>query len=195
MSQAELFGGAAELPSGLVHEPAFLAAEEEALLVAGIASLELREARYKEYTARRRVASFGAGYDFDANELTPAPEMAPFLLPLRERIARWTGVPAGDFGYALVAEYPPGTQLGWHRDVPQFEMVAGVSLAGACTMRFRRYPPRDGGHVFVLPLERRSAYVLKGEARWGWQHAIAPTPGLRYSITFRTRRGGATPAR
>lgn len=190
MSQAELFGGAAELPSGLVHEPAFLSREEETGLVAGIATLELREARYKEYTARRRVASFGAGYDFDANELMPAPEIAPFLLPLRERVAAWAGIAAADFGYALVAEYAPGTQLGWHRDVPQFELVAGVSLAGACTMRLRRYPPREGAPVFTLPLERRSAYILKGEARWGWQHAIAPTPGLRYSITFRTRRQG-----
>jgi hypothetical protein len=25
-------------------------------------------------------------------------------------------------------------------------------------------------------------------ARWGWQHSIAATPALRYSITFRTRR-------
>jgi hypothetical protein len=30
--------------------------------------------------------------------------------------------------------------------------------------------------------------VLKDEARWGWQHSIAPTRALRYSITFRTRR-------
>lgn len=188
MSQAGLFGEPAELPSGFVYEPDFLSELDEARLIAGIANLELREARYKEYTARRRVASFGAGYDFDANELLPAPVLAPFLLPLRERIAHWTGMPEADFGYALVAEYAPGTQLGWHRDVPQFEMVVGVSLAGACTMRLRRYPPREGAPTFKLPLERRSAYVLKGEARWDWQHAIAPTPQLRYSITFRTRR-------
>jgi alkylated DNA repair dioxygenase AlkB len=188
MAQAALFGEPAELPAGFVYDPTFLSELEEARLIAGIAGLELREARYKEYTARRRVASFGAGYDFDANELTPAPQIAPFLLPLRSRIAQWTGVPEEDFGYALVAEYAPGTQLGWHRDVPQFEMVVGVSLAGACTMRLRRFPPREDAPTYKLPLERRSAYVLKGEARWGWQHAIAPTPALRYSITFRTRR-------
>ena len=188
MPQAELFQEAAELPSGLVYAPQFLSAEEEARALEGIATLELREARYKDYTANRRVASFGAGYDFDANELTPAPVMAEFLLPLRERVAGWAGVPAGDFGYALVAEYREGTTLGWHRDVPQFEMVAGVSLASGATMRFRRYPPRAGAPAYTLELAPRSAYVLRGEARWGWQHSIAATPRLRYSITFRTRR-------
>jgi alkylated DNA repair dioxygenase AlkB len=98
-------------------------------------------------------------------------------------------VDAEVFGYALVSEYRPGTQLGWHRDVPQFEMVVGVSLASAARMRFRAYPPRKGAPTFMLALEPRSAYVLKDEARWGWQHSIPPTPSLRYSITFRTRRG------
>src|SRR5688572_8016224 len=168
MSQAELFGAPAELPGGLVYAPAFLSAEEEARLVAGIASLELREARYKEFTAKRRVASFGAGYDFDANELTPAPEIAPCLLPLRSRVADWLGVEAEAFGYAMVAEYAPGTQLGWHRDVPQFEMVVGVSLAAAATMRFRRFPPRARSPILTLTLEPRSAYVLRQEARWDW---------------------------
>ena len=188
--QGDLFaaGDGAGMPEGLTYAPAFLSADEERALLDGSASLDLREARYKDYTARRRVASFGAGYDFDANELTPAPVLAPFLRPLREKIAAWAGLPAEEFGYALVAEYREGTPLGWHRDVPQFEVVAGVSLASAATMRFRRYPPRKGADVFTLELAPRSAYVLRGEARWGWQHGIVATPSLRYSITFRTRR-------
>ena len=188
MHQAGLFADAAELPGGLVYQPDFIDAAEERRLIEGIRALDLREARYKEYTAKRRVASFGAGYDFDANELTPAPVLAPFLLPLRARIAQWTALPEEAFGYALVAEYRPGTQLGWHRDVPQFEVVAGISLAGPCTMRFRRFPPCPRAPVLTLELEPRSAYVLKDEARWGWQHSVAPTPALRYSVTFRTRK-------
>jgi alkylated DNA repair dioxygenase AlkB len=188
--QGELFGAGdgAGMPAGLLYAPDFLSGAMERELLEGIAALDLREARYKEYTARRRVAAFGAGYDFDANELTPAPVMAPFLLPLRERIAAWASVEAAAFGYALVAEYRPGTPLGWHRDVPHFELVAGVSLASAATMRFRRYPPRKGSPIHTLELAPRSAYVLRGEARWEWQHSIAATQRLRYSITFRTRR-------
>jgi alkylated DNA repair dioxygenase AlkB len=189
MAQRDLFQDEESLPNGLALAPGFLDEAEEGALIEGIRGLELREAQYKEFTAKRRVASFGAGYDFDENELTPAPVIAPFLLPLRERVSAWLGIPAQDFGYALVSEYRPGTQLGWHRDVPHFEVVAGVSLAGAGTMRFRPYPPRKGTRILTLELQPRSAYAMRGEARWGWQHGIAPTRELRYSITFRTRRG------
>jgi alkylated DNA repair dioxygenase AlkB len=188
MAQGVLFEGESALPSGLVHRENFLDAGEERELLQGIASLELREARYKEYTAHRRVASFGAGYDYDANELTPAPMMAPFLLPLREKVTRWSGTPADDFGYALVSEYRPGTQLGWHRDMPQFEKVVGISLGGHAVMRLRPFPPRKGARILTLDLAPRSAYILQDDARWKWQHGIAPTRELRYSITFRTRR-------
>ena len=187
MSQVELFQEGAELPSGLAYVPQFLSAEEEAQALAGIAALELREARYKDYTANRRVASFGAGYDFVEQELVPAPAIAPFLLPLRDKAAGLARIPPDALGYALVAEYRPGTQLGWHRDVPQFERVVGISLAGTATMRFRRFPPRARAKILTLELQPRSAYVLREEARWGWQHSIAPTPELRYSITFRSR--------
>jgi alkylated DNA repair dioxygenase AlkB len=165
----------------------FITREEEAQLLESIRALDLREAQYKEYTARRRVASFGSGFDYDANELVPAPSLAPFLLPLRDRIAAWAGVAAEDFGYALVSEYRPGTPLGWHRDVPQFEKIAGVSLGTAGRMRFRPYPPRKGDEILALELVPRSAYILSDDVRWKWQHSIAPTPGLRHSITFRTR--------
>lgn len=188
MMQGGLFDEAA-LPPGFAHAEGFLSPAEEDAALAGIAALTLREAQYKEFTAKRRVASFGAGYDFDANELTPAPVMAPFLLPLRDKAARWAGEDPEAFGYALVAEYRPGTQLGWHRDVPQFESILGISLGSPCTMRLRRYPPGPRERIYTLELSPRSVYALRGEARWGWQHSIAPTPGLRYSITFRSRRG------
>jgi alkylated DNA repair dioxygenase AlkB len=187
MSQAELFTGESALPNGLRYLPEFLSRDEERVLLEGIATLDLREAQYKEFTAKRRVASFGASDDFTENELMPAPVIAPFLLPLRAKVAAWLGIEAERFGYALVSEYRPGTELGWHRDVPQFEVVAGVSLGTACTMRFRPFPPRKGARILTLPLEPRSAYVLRDEARWKWQHSIAPTPQLRYSITLRTR--------
>jgi alkylated DNA repair dioxygenase AlkB len=186
--QPGLFDEPAALPNGLVFLPDFIDAEEEARLLEGIRATPLREAQYKQFTARRRVASFGAGYDYDENELTPAPEIAPFLLPLRTRVAHWAGVDETEFGYALIAEYRPGTPLGWHRDVPQFEMVAGISVGGSARMRFRPYPPQPRAPTFTLDLPPRSAYILRDEVRWKWQHSIVATKELRYSITFRTRR-------
>jgi alkylated DNA repair dioxygenase AlkB len=194
--QQDLFGPAAvALPEGFDFREAFIAAAEEAALLAAIAGLPLHEALYKGYTARRRVASFGSRYDFDANRSLPAEPMPDFLLPLRERAARWAGVEPAAFTSALIAEYRPGTPLGWHRDVPEHELVFGLSLAGTARMRLRPYPPVDPKKADVISLELppRSAYVLRGVARWGWQHSIAPTAQLRYSITLRTRRGVPPP--
>ena len=178
------------LPDGWAYRPDFIDVDEEAALLAAIARLPLQEARYKGYTARRRVAGFGLSYDFDDQQLVPAPPMPDAFGPLRDRAAAWIGAAPEALGGVLVAEYRPGVPLGWHRDAPHFETVVGVSLAGTARMRFRRYPPVQPKKADVLSLELapRSAYVLRAEARWGWQHSVAPTPELRYSITFRTRR-------
>jgi alkylated DNA repair dioxygenase AlkB len=178
----------ARLPDGWAYGSDFIDAGEEAALLDAISRLELREAIYKGYTARRRVAAFGSSYDFDSNERVAAPPLPDFLEPLRAKAAAWIGEPAGSLVSALVAEYRAGVPLGWHRDVPDFETVVGVSLAGAARMRFRRYPPvaPKKADVVSLELAARSAYMLRAEARWGWQHSIAPTPALRYSITFRS---------
>jgi alkylated DNA repair dioxygenase AlkB len=155
---------------GLLYRPDFLSGPEEGELLRAIAALPLRAAPYRQYTARRRIASFDA--------------IPGFLHALERKVCAWSGL-AG-FARALVTEYPPGTPLGWHRDSPEYEAVAGVSLGGGARMRFRRYPPQRGARVFDLALAARSAYTLRDEARWGWQHSIAPTPALRYSVTFRT---------
>jgi hypothetical protein len=39
-----------------------------------------------------------------------------------------------------------------------------------------------------LTLEPRSAYLLDGPARTGWEHSIPPVSSLRYSVTFRRLR-------
>lgn len=191
MEQGQLYTPRSRLPAGFRYCPRFLGLEEEAALLETIEQLPLREARYKQFEAKRRIVSFGASYDFSSNELLPAAPIPPFLYPLRERIAGWTERPAQTYSHALIAEYSPGTPLGWHRDVPDFGAIAGVSLRGRCRMRLRPCPPRKGRRdlTIALDLEPRSAYSIVGHARWGWQHAISPTKELRYSITFRTLRG------
>jgi alkylated DNA repair dioxygenase AlkB len=188
MMSGNLFSTADAVVGGFIYEAEFISHAEEAALLAAIQNLPLREAEYKQFRARRRVVSYGGRYDFSAGRLLEAQPMAPFLHPLLERVAAWTARAPGDFTQALVAEYSPGTPLGWHRDAPDFELVVGISLASACRMRLRRYPPRARERSMAVELEPRSIYRLEGEARWHWQHRIPPTPGLRYSITFRTLR-------
>lgn len=189
MKQGSLFEVHVDLPEGLSYAPDFIDGAEEAVLLEEIARMPLRDARYKQFTAKRRIVSYGGVYDFSSNELVPAGPIPTFLHSLRDRMALLAGIPGDSFTHALVAEYRTGTPLGWHRDVPEFEVVAGLSLLHACRMRFRPYPPGKPGSRagFELFLQPRSVYVMRGEARWGWQHNIPPTKADRYSITFRTR--------
>jgi alkylated DNA repair dioxygenase AlkB len=188
LNQGDLFGQRPPLPEGLTYRPDFIAPEEEADLLAVIAALPFKEAHYKEWTAKRRIVSYGGRYDFSENELLQAEPVPQFLDLLRERVAQWCDISPTRFSHAMIAEYQPGTQLGWHRDVPDFDVIAGVSLAGPARMRLRPYPPQKGKRraALTLDLQLRSAYMLRGPARWNWQHAISPTKSLRYSITFRT---------
>jgi alkylated DNA repair dioxygenase AlkB len=189
--QGDLFGaGPPDLPEGLVYVADFITPDQETALLEIIRDLPLHEAQYREYTAKRRTVSYGAEYDFSRNQLQPGPPVPPFLDPLRDQVGAWLGIPAADLTHALVTEYRPGTALGWHRDVPDFERIVGVSLLGSCRMRFRPYPPEPRSpRAFALDLEPRSAYVLQGDIRWKWQHSIPTTKSHRYSITFRTRVG------
>jgi alkylated DNA repair dioxygenase AlkB len=189
MVQAELFAPAQSLPEGFAYAPDFLTPARERELLEQIRTLEFREAQYKEWRARRRLVAFGGSYDFSRNRLEPAPPIPEFLRALRAEAASWAAVPAMRIEHAIVAEYPPGAPLGWHRDVPEFEEVIGVSLLGNARMRFRPWPPRaKERRRWGIELEPRSIYLMRGAARWQWQHAVSPTKELRYSITFRTRR-------
>lgn len=191
MAQATLFGEAPIEASieGLVYQAEFLSHEEEAELIGILQTLPLQAARYRQYLARRRVASFGGSYDFDTNRLLPGVALDERLHGLRDRVAPWLGVPSSDLVHALVAEYAPGTPLGWHRDVPDFETVVGVSLGGSALLKFRPYPGHPAARTVVrLNVAPRSIYKMTGQARWAWQHCVAPTTELRWSVTFRTRR-------
>ena len=180
----------ANLPEGLAYEPEFLSRDEEQAIIATIRSLPLEAAKYKEYTARRRVVSFGGSYDFDANKLLPAQPLIDALQPLRARVAHWAGVAPEALHHVVVAEYAPGTPLGWHRDVPDHEEVFGVSLGSTAVLRFRPFPPVAPKRADVVKLRAapRSIYAMRGPARWGWQHSVAPVDELRWSITLRTAR-------
>jgi alkylated DNA repair dioxygenase AlkB len=195
-AQGSLFDPTEGLPHGLAYEAAFIEREEERMLIDVIAALPLREARYKEYTARRRVYAFGARFDFDAYQLKPQPigVLPAPLQSLRERLAAWAGVASDDFVHVMVAEYTPGTLLGWHRDAPDYELIAGVSLGSAARLRFRPWPPRDPkkDDILTLDLAPRSAYRMAQTARWGWQHSVPAVTALRWSVTMRTVRDGVS---
>jgi alkylated DNA repair dioxygenase AlkB len=189
MQQSHLFADAA-LPGGMEYRSDFISTTEEAELLRRIAELPLTPSTYRQYTARRRTINFGASYDFTHHQATPAPPLPSSFHWLRDRAARWAGLEPAAFIQALIAEYQVGTPLGWHRDVPDYEVIVGISLAGHARLRMRPYPwsPERKREIIALELEPRSAYILRGQARWDWQHQVPPTKTLRYSITFRSAR-------
>jgi alkylated DNA repair dioxygenase AlkB len=159
-----------------------------ASLVARLETLAFDEVRFRGVVARRQVLHFGTGYAYEERATRPAPPIPDWLEPLRACAEQWTGIAASSFAELLVTRYPPGAGIGWHRDAPVFgPIVVGVSLRAPCVLRFRRAAGTAWERTDVT-LPARSAYVLRGRARAGWQHAIPPVRETRYSITLRTLR-------
>jgi alkylated DNA repair dioxygenase AlkB len=76
------------------------------------------------------------------------------------------------------------------------DVVAGLSLAEGCRMKFRPYVspadvrgidgPRRATHE--IQLDPRSGYLIAAAARRDYEHSIPTVESARYSITFRTLR-------
>jgi hypothetical protein len=177
------------LPGGFQYRREFVSDVEERVLLGAIADIAFAEFEMRGVVARRRVAFFGRSYEGAVDAPIP-----PFLQHLREQIGHWAGIDSEALAMCLINEYRSGTPIGWHRDAPQYDIVAGVSLLSACRMKFRPYRPpsaptsyrRSATHEIVL--EPRSAYLMTGESRQKYEHHIPPVEQLRYSVTFRTLR-------
>jgi alkylated DNA repair dioxygenase AlkB len=175
-----------ELPDGFLYRPEFISTEEENDLLREIADLEFQAFDFHGYIAKRRIVEYGFEYDFTSRQAQTARPLPGFLDPFRARAATWAGIHADEIIESVITEYSPGSPIGWHRDVPQFDIIIGISLNSSCRFRFKPY--RREGKLLATSLEPRSAYILRGAARWQYQHSIPAVKALRYSITFRTWR-------
>jgi alkylated DNA repair dioxygenase AlkB len=182
-----------DVPQGFIYRDEFLSREDERTLLAAIEGVAFDSFSMRGVVARRRVKFYGRAYDD-----IPSEPMPHFLMPLRAQLAAWARVTPDAFAMALINEYPQGATIGWHRDAPQYDITAGVSLLSSCRMKLRPYvaprelagaertPARKTTHE--IQLEPRSGYLITGVARTGYEHSIPATGSLRYSITFRTLR-------
>jgi alkylated DNA repair dioxygenase AlkB len=191
--EQDLFDIPAKVPDGFVYHQNFISEAEENELIREIQTISLTPFQYYQFTGKRRTVSFGWQYEFGEKEITTAPEIPAFLLPLRTRAGNLFNIDPESLVQASIIEYSIGSPIGWHRDIPHFGMVVGISLAGACRMRLRPYSrsrskklTRD--EILSIELQPRSIYLMSGASRQDWQHSIPPVKELRYAIMMRTLR-------
>jgi alkylated DNA repair dioxygenase AlkB len=186
-NQLTIFDTKQRLPEGFRYEPDLVTPEDEAGLLQAIRELPFKNFEFHGFTGKRRVVFYGWRYDFNESTVKEAEAIPSFLLPLRERAARFAAIEPDALQQVLVTEYTPGAAIGWHRDKGVFGDVIGVSLLSACVFRLRRKVGTRWERA-SLTLEPRSSYLLRGPSRTEWEHSIPAVDSLRYSITFRTMR-------
>ena len=146
----------------------------------------------------RRVQHFGYQYNYRGptnGRHDPAPPFPRWAEVIGARLAPYFDCRRPE--QCIVNKYRPGQGIGMHADHASFgRIVVSLSLGDAWTMNFRpraaRPYVREGlasDEVALLP--RRSALVLRGQARSAWMHGIdraasAQRAGTRVSATFRT---------
>jgi alkylated DNA repair dioxygenase AlkB len=188
-----LFEVSAQVPDGFIYHQNFISAAEEHELIHQIQKLNLTPFKYYQFTGKRRTASFGWQYEFGASEITIAPDMPAFLLPVRTAAGNLFNIDPNSLVQTSIIEYSTGSPIGWHRDIPHFGVVVGISLGAACRMRFRKYSRArskslNRDEILSIELQPRSIYLMSGASRELWQHSIPPVKELRYAIMMRTLR-------
>jgi alkylated DNA repair dioxygenase AlkB len=188
-----LFEVSARVPDGFIYRQNFIPEAEEHELIREIQELHLTPFKYYQFTGKRRTASFGWRYEFGASEIITAPEAPAFLLPVRTRAGKLFDIDPNSLTQTSIIEYSTGSPIGWHRDIPHFGVVVGISLGAACRMRFRKYnrvrsKNLNRDEILSIELQPRSIYLMSGASREIWQHSIPPVKELRYSIMLRTLR-------
>ena len=187
-----LFDIKPDLPQGFSYKPGFLSPAEEQLLITEIETLELHHMKFHGYTANRKVASYGFDYSFETRQLTRGKDIPQAFQWLIEKVANELHIHPAAIAELLVTEYDKGTVINWHRDAPPFDMIIGVSLLSDCIFKLRPQEKarQTRSETIYIPVERRSLYIMKDEARSQWQHSISPVKSKRYSITLRTLKEG-----
>jgi alkylated DNA repair dioxygenase AlkB len=192
-ASGDLFEGSAKVPDGFIYHPSFISEAEEQELIPEIGKLHFTPFKYYQFTGKRRTVSFGWQYEFGSSDITIAPDIPAFLLPLRTRAGTLFGIDPNSLVQTSIIEYSTGSPIGWHRDIPHFGVVVGISLGATCRMRFREYNrlrskklSRD--EILSIELQPRSIYLMSGPSRESWQHSIPPVKELRYAIMMRTLR-------
>ena len=146
-------------------------------------TLPFKEFEFQGFLRKRRVVSFGWRYDFNGGGLGKAEPIPEFLLPVRERAARFAAIQPDMLEHVLLTEYRPGATIGWHKDRKSFDDVVGISLGAPCQFRLRR-KQGAGWERMSFTAEPRSIYLLRGPARTNGNTAFRQSTGCAIPSPF-----------
>jgi alkylated DNA repair dioxygenase AlkB len=170
-------------PDGFLFVPDFLSPTEQSELLHKLAALTYEHDTFRGQRLKRGYAQFGYAYVSTGRKLKPVAELPPFLSAVAAKALPYC--PAGTtFEQCIVTRYPQGAGIGWHPDAPIFgDCIVGVSLGGRGRFQFR---PKDSEDVsFEVEASSGSMYLMRGPARWEYEHQVVPVRTERYSLTFR----------
>ncbi|KAJ9451324.1 hypothetical protein DIPPA_31938 [Diplonema papillatum] len=191
------------LPNGLHMIPDFLSVAEERQLLEFFGT----GSQWDTEDLKRRTAQYGYVFDYNTGHtlsaIPPSDRKARFP-PLfwdgvLSKLKTAPGVPEDlrhlrDPDQCIVNQYVPGQGIGAHVDrVNLFDhSIVVVSLGSDAVMDFTKRTE----HLRRVAIPRRSCYIMTGESRYDWQHALKPCSSdtykgthfertVRISLTFR----------
>lgn len=147
----------------------------------------------------RKVAQFGYQYEYKKRnvkrlEIVDLPDI---LVETRDLLNQYIDFSRGDatyFNQVLINRYLPGEGISAHIDAPSLfkGAIACFTIGSGVEIEFTR-----DTELYRLYVKPNSLYVMTGESRYEWKHAIRPRlkddkmiRGVRYSITFRGVKQG-----
>lgn len=177
---------------GLLYLPYFLDRIEQDTLLTAL------EGQIWQTSLKRRVQHYGYQYDYKRHRVTAdlyLGDLPYWALGLAKRLHNEGIMPAMP-DQMIVNEYWPGQGIAPHVDCePCFgDTIVSISLGSACVMDFISVKDKRKESFW---LGRGSLLAITGEARYDWQHGIAPRKTdtwdgqifkreRRISLTFRT---------
>lgn len=146
---------------------------------------------------KRRVQHYGYKYDYANHKINRAMYIAPlpdWALDVANKLHQSYSQTLPD--QVIINEYEPGQGIANHTDCKTCfrDTIISLSLGSPCVMDFINTRQELKKSLFLEP---RSLIVLRGEARYEWNHGIAKRKSdkwqgeiikreRRVSLTFRT---------
>lgn len=170
-------------PNGFAYFPDFLDEEESREILSYLKGLDFQHDHFRGTRLKRGYVQFGYTYMTTGRKVKPAQPMPELIASLAGK-GRQHCPEGTEFNQCIMTWYPPKAGIGWHTDAAVFgECIMALSLGSPATVSFRE----NGAELpsFEFRAQPRSLYVFHGQARWDYQHCVAPVSRTRYCLTFR----------